>query len=165
MVCYNVFEMIKGNRKEILIHLLIMLVPIVAAMLLWKQLPDRIQLPLNLGDGMQLFSNKIVTIIVLNFPWIILYGFEVLVTSADDRDVVDTKKGYFIEQIILPVASVFLNGITFNYALDKSSTHFYIGALVSFLLIIICYYLSKKRKIFDIGIILGLFFLLISMII
>ena len=164
-VCYNVLEMIKGNRKEILIHLLIMLVPIVAAILLWKQLPYRIQLPLNLGDGMQLFSSKIVTIIVLNLPWIILYIFGVLITSADARDVADSKDSYFIEQIFVPVASVFLNGITFNYALDKNSAHIYLYMFLSLIVIIISFYLGKKRKSFDIGILIGLILLLFSMVI
>lgn len=144
MVCCNNIMMLKGNKKEILIHFLIMCIPVIAWLLIWNRLPNHIQLPLNLGDGVELFTNKILVIIVLNIPLLIFYGFVVLVTSADDKDVRENGDNFFIANLIVPVISIFMNGITMNYAMNKEETMFYINVFISFAFIIAGYYISKK---------------------
>jgi len=145
--------MIKKNARILLITSVIILLPIVAGLLLWNQLPEQIPSHWNALGEADGWSSKAFAVfgmplILLAFQWLC-----VLATGADP------KKGNHSEKIlqlvlwIIPVISALLHAIVYAVALgNEVRVEVVMPVFIGLVLTVVGNYLPKCQQNYTIGI-------------
>ena len=145
--------MIKKNLKTLIITSLIILLPIVAGLLLWDQLPDKV--PMHWGPsgdvdgwGSKPFFVFGVPAIMLAVQWLC-----VLATGADTK-----KKNHSVKMValvlwIIPVIEIMLSIVTYMTALGYGvRVEIVIPAFMGLMLTVLGNYMPKCKQNYTIGI-------------
>ena len=145
--------MIKKNLKVLIITSVIILLPILAGLVLWDQLPEQTPTHWNASGEVDGWSSKAFAVfglpaIMLAIQWLCVLG-----TASDPKKAEHPKK---ILQLILwfiPVLSVLLFTITYMVALGKEvRIEVVMPIFVGLILAIIGNYLPKCKQNYTIGI-------------
>ncbi len=145
--------MIKKNWKILVITSIITLLPIIAGLLLWKQLPEQMPTHWNASGEIDGLSSKLFAVvglpmIMLAAQWLCLLG-----TLADPKKANHSAKVLHLVLWIIPVLSVVLQTATYAAALGKEvQMEVIIPVLVGLVLAIIGNYLPKCKQNYTIGI-------------
>ena len=145
--------MIKKNGKILLITSLIILLPILAGVILWNQLPERIPTHWNVAGQIDGWSSKPFAVfglplMMLAFQWIC-----VLATSADPKQEHHPSKVLHLVFWMIPVLSVVLSALTYTAAFGKDvQIELIMPVLIGLLLAIVGNYLPKCKQNYTIGI-------------
>ena len=144
---------IKKNWKTLLITSLVILLPIVAGLILWDQLPDKI--PMHWGPsgevdgwGSKPFFVFGIPALMLVFQWLMVLG-----TQADTK-----KKNHAPQMVslvlwIVPVLQIMLTTITYMTALGHPvRVEIVIPVFMGILLAIVGNYMPKCKQNYTIGI-------------
>lgn len=145
--------MIKKYWKTLLITSVIILLPIVAGLLLWEQLPD--QIPMHWGPSGEVdgWGSKPVFVfclpaVMLAFQWLC-----VLVSGADSKSKNHTAKMVGLVLWLIPVIQIMLTIVTYMTALGYGvRVEIVIPAFMGLLLIAIGNYMPKCKQNYTIGI-------------
>ena len=145
--------MIKKHWKILTITSIIILLPILAGLILWKQLPDQIPTHWNMAGEVDGWSSK--PFFVFFFPsllfvihWVCLLG-----TSADPKKENHPAKVLNIVFWIVPGMSVLLHAITYATAFDKEvKVETIMSVIIGLTLAIVGNYLPKCKQNYTIGI-------------
>lgn len=145
--------MIKKNWKVLLITSIVILLPILAGVILWNQLPEQIPTHWNAAGEIDGWSSKPfgvfgLPLILFAAQWLCILG-----SFADPKR--DAHSGKILHLVfwIIPVLSVVLHAITYAAALGKEvRMEMIMPVLVGVLLAIIGNYLPKCKQNYTIGI-------------
>ena len=145
--------MIKKNWKLLLITSIIILLPMLAGMILWNQLPDQMPTHWNTDGEIDGWSSKAFSVFGLNGLLLLLHWLCVLGTSADPKQANHPQKMVQLMFWIIPVLSVVLYAITYAAALGKAvRMEMIMPVLVGLVLAIVGNYLPKCQQNYTIGI-------------
>ena len=145
--------MIKKNLKALIITSIITLLPILAGVLLWNQLPDPMPTHWNAAGEIDGWSSKPfavfgLALILLAAQWLCL-----LATGADPKKKNHSDKMIHLVLWIIPVMSVVLHTITYLIALGYGvRTEVVMPVFMGLIFAIIGNYLPKCKQNYTIGI-------------
>ena len=145
--------MIKKNLKILIITSLITLLPILAGLILWNQLPEQMPTHWNAAGEIDDWSSKPFAVFVLP---LILLGAQwlcVIATSADPKKAAHPEKILHMIFWFIPVLSVVMHSLTYAAALGKEvKMEAVLPVILGLLFTIIGNYLPKCKQNYTIGI-------------
>ena len=145
--------MIKKNWKILVVTSLIILLPILAGVILWDQLPAQVPSHWNVAGEIDGWSSKAFAVfgmpaILLAFQWLCVLG-----TLADPKKKNHTEKILHLVFWIIPVLSVLLSAITYMVALGKEvRMEVIMPIFIGLVLAVVGNYLPKCKQNYTIGI-------------
>ncbi len=145
--------MLKKNLKSIIFSSLLMLLPMVAGLILWDKLPNKVPMHWNLYGEVDKFGTK--ASIVFTFPLILLaiHIICIIATFLDPKNKDQNKKVYRMIFFITPATSfiissfVYASALGFSFRIEDAMMVFF-GILFFFL----GNYLPKCKRNYTIGI-------------
>lgn len=145
--------MIKKNWSILLITSIVILLPILAGLFLWNQLPE--QLPMHWDANGQVDGWGSKTFVVVGMPLIML-AFQwvcVLATMADPKQKDHSEKVLQLVFWIIPLLTLVLFAITFAVGLGKQvPVEVILTLFLGFLFTVIGNYMPKCKQNYTIGI-------------
>ena len=145
--------MIKKNWKVLLITSVVILLPIVAGVILWDQLPDRFPIHWNINGEVDGWCGKPEGVFGLPLLLVALQWLSVLVINADPKRRNQSEKVQALILWLIPVMSILLAAATYSMAMGKSVDMLMLIAVVmGVLFVFIGNYLPKCRQNYTIGI-------------
>ncbi|MBE6958060.1 MAG: DUF1648 domain-containing protein [Ruminococcaceae bacterium] len=145
--------MVKKNLKVLIITSVVILLPILAGLLLWNQLPEQIPSHWNANGEVDGWSSKAFSVfgmplIMLAFQWICTLG-----TGADPKKANHPQKIVHLVLWIIPILSTVLHIIVYMVALGQNvRVEVVMPVLVGLVLTIVGNYLPKCKQNYTIGI-------------
>ena len=145
--------MIKKNLKVLIITSVILLLPILAGLLLWNQLPEQMPTHWNAAGEVDGWSSKpfavfCLPLIMLAAQWLCMLG-----TAADPKKNNHPEKVLHLVLWIIPILSVVLHAVTYAVALGHSvRMEVVMPVLVGLIFTIIGNYMPKCKQNYTIGI-------------
>ena len=145
--------MIRKHLKVLIITSLIILLPMLAGIILWKRLPEQIPMHWNFagevdGWGSKAFAVFGMPAILLGFQWVCALG-----TFMDPKRANHTGKILHLVFWIIPAISLIVNALTYTAAFDIDVP---VGAVMcafmGLLFVIIGNYMPKCKQNYTIGI-------------
>lgn len=145
--------MIKKNKWQLIVSSLIILLPIVAGLLIWNDLPEQIATHWGANGEPDGWSSR--SFAVLGMPLILLavHWLCVFVTSRDPKNEDQSGKVFNMVFWILPVISLIACGITYAVAMgNEINTRMITYAIFAIIFIILGNYMPKCKQNYTIGI-------------
>ena len=145
--------MIKKHLKTLIITSIIILLPILAGLILWEQLPEQIPTHWNAAGEIDGWSSKSFAVfglpaIMLAVQWLCVLG-----TAADPKKNAHPQKVLQLVLWIVPVISGLMFALTYAVALGKSvRVEMIMPIFVGLVLTIVGNYLPKCKQNYTIGI-------------
>ena len=145
--------MIKKNLKTLIITSIVILLPILAGVILWNQLPDPMPSHWNASGEIDGWSSKPFAVFGLPFILLAAQWLCVLGTSADPKKNNHPTKIVHLVLWIIPVLSVLLNVLTYMAAMGRQvQMEVIMPVFIGLLLAIVGNYLPKCKQNYTIGI-------------
>ncbi|MDY3303723.1 MAG: SdpI family protein [Clostridia bacterium] len=139
--------MLKKNKFKVIISSIIILLPILFGIIMWNDLPDIIATHWGADGNADGFSGKVFAVFGLPFIHLILHFVCLLFTSLDKKQKEQNQKALGMIFWILPVISLFTNGIMYRAAFGKEfDLTFFMPALLGVMFIFIGNYLPKVKQ-------------------
>ena len=145
--------MIKKNWKTLIISSVVILLPVLAGLILWHQLPERVPMHWNAQGEVDDWAGKAFFVfgmpcILLGFQWLCVLG-----TCADPKKKNHADKLLLLVFWIIPVLSILLSVVTYLAALGKDvQMEVVMPVFMGLLFVIIGNYLPKCKQNYTIGI-------------
>ncbi len=145
--------MIKKNLKVLVITSLVILLPVLAGLILWNQLPEKMPSHWNAAGEIDGWSSKPFAVfgmplILLAFQWLCTLG-----TCADPKKANHSGKILHLVLWIIPVLSVLMSVLTYAVALGKEvRMEVIMPVVIGLILAVIGNYLPKCKQNYTIGI-------------
>lgn len=145
--------MIKRNLKVLIISSIVTLLPIVAGLILWNQLPELMPTHWNAAGEVDGWSSKPFAVfglplIILAAQWLCVVG-----TSADPKKQNHSDKVLHLVFWIIPIISVVLSIITYAAALGMDvPIEIVMPAIIGLIFTIVGNYLPKCKQNYTVGI-------------
>ena len=145
--------MIKKNWKVLVITSLVILLPILAGLILWNQLPEQIPSHWNAAGEIDGWSSKPFSVfglplIMLAFQWICVLG-----TGADPKKANHPQKIVHLVLWIIPVISIVLHVLVYTAALGgEVRMEVVMPVFIGLVFTIVGNYLPKCKQNYTIGI-------------
>lgn len=145
--------MIKNNKLKIVISSVIILLPIFAGLILWNKLPDTMAVHWGADNTANGFASKAFAVFFMPAFLVIIHLLCIFLTSFDKKQQNQNKKALNMVFWIIPVISLFTNGIMYSVALGRDvSIASLTPALIGTMLIFVGNYLPKVKQNSTIGI-------------
>ena len=145
--------MIKKNLKTLIITSIVLLLPILAGLLLWNRLPERMPTHWNAAGEVDGWSSK--PFAVFGLPLILgaAQWLCVLATTTDPKRQNHSEKIYHLVFWIMPVLSIVLHAVTYLTVLGVGvRMEMVMPIFMGLLFVIIGNYLPKCKQNYTIGI-------------
>ena len=145
--------MIKKNLKTLIITSIVLLLPILAGLILWNQLPEQMPTHWNAAGEVDGWSSK--PFAVFGLPLILLAAqwLCVLATTTDPKRQNHSEKIYHLVFWIMPVLSIVLHAVTYLTVLGVGvRIEMVMPIFMGLLFVIIGNYLPKCKQSYTIGI-------------
>lgn len=146
--------MIKENKRWMVVTSLIILLPVLAGVLLWHQLPDQVPVHFN-GEGVpDTYKSKLWGVTVVYIGVLICHWVAAWITAVDPRRKNVSTKIFRMVLCICPAVSVFAGIVIYGSALNWPwvNINFMANLLLGVIFIVIGNYLPKCRQNYTIGI-------------
>lgn len=145
--------MIKKNWKTLLVTSIVLLLPVLAGVILWNQLPEQMPTHWNAVGEIDGWSSKPFAIFGLPLLMLVIHWVCVLGTSADPKKNNHSGKVLHLVFWIVPVLSVVLHTVTYAAALGKEvRMELVMPVIIGLVLAIVGNYLPKCKQNYTIGI-------------
>ncbi len=145
--------MLKKNKRKVIVSSLVILLPMVAGIILWKVLPDVMTTHWGAGGNADGFGGKVFVVFALPVMLLALHLFALWVTSMDQKQKEQSPKALGMIFWIVPVISLFANGMVYCAALGKGMhTAWFIPVLMGVLFILMGNYMPKVKQNSTLGI-------------
>ena len=145
--------MIKKNWKLLLVTSLVILLPILAGVILWNQLPEQIPSHWDLNGEIDGWSSKPFVVfgmplIMLAFQWLCALG-----TGADPKKANHPEKILHLVLWIIPVINVLLSVLTYAVALgEEVRVEVILPVFIGLMFTIVGNYMPKCKQNYTIGV-------------
>lgn len=145
--------MIKKNLKTLIITSVISLLPILAGLILWNQLPEQMPTHWNAAGEVDGWSSRPFAVFGLPLILVAAQWLCMLATSADPKKNNHTEKMLHLVLWIIPVLSIVLHTVTYMTALGMEvRMERVMPVFMGLLFVIIGNYLPKCKQNYTIGI-------------
>ena len=145
--------MIKKNWKTLLVTSIVLLLPVLAGVILWNQLPEEMPTHWSAVGEIDGWSSKPFAIFGLPLLMLVIHWVCVLGTSADPKKNNHSGKVLHLVFWIVPVLSVVLHTVTYAAALGKEvRMELVMPVIIGLVLAIVGNYLPKCKQNYTIGI-------------
>ena len=145
--------MIKQYKKMIIITSLLILVPMIAGILLWNQLPDKMATHWGISGEVDGYSSKAFTVFGLPAFLFAVHWVCILGTGADPKKSVIGKKPMELVLCICPLCSFLCSGLSYSHALGyEFNVTMIMSLFMGIVFIVIGNYLPKSGRNYTMGI-------------
>ena len=145
--------MIRKNLKLLVVTSIVILLPVVAGLFLWDQLPEQIPTHWNTAGEVDSWSSKPFAVFGLPFIMLAIHWVCILGTNADPKKANHPEKVLHLVLWLVPALSVILSAATYTAALGEDVPMERIAAVVLGLVFtIIGNYMPKCKQNYTIGI-------------
>ena len=139
--------MLKKNKLKVVISSIVTLLPILFGIIMWKDLPDVMTTHWGADGNADGFGPKALVVLGLPSIFLVLHLVCLLFTLFDKKQNEQNPKALGIIFWIIPVTSLFVNGIMYRTAFSKEFDFaFLIPTLVGVMFILIGNYLPKVKQ-------------------
>ena len=145
--------MIKKNLRTLIITTVILLLPILAGVILWNQLPEQMPTHWNAAGEIDGWSSKPFAVFGLPLIMVAAQWLCMLGTAADPKKNNHSEKVLHLVLWIIPVLSVVLHAVTYATALGHAvPIEVVMPILIGLIFTIIGNYMPKCKQNYTIGI-------------
>ena len=145
--------MIKKNLKVLILTTIVMLLPILAGLILWNQLPEQMPTHWNAAGEIDGWSSKPFAVFVLPLIMVAAQWLCMLGTAADPKKNNHSEKVLHLVLWIIPALSVVLHAVTYATALGHAvPMEVVMPILIGLIFTIIGNYMPKCKQNYTIGI-------------
>lgn len=145
--------MIKKNLKVLILTTVVMLLPILAGIILWNQLPEQMPTHWNAAGEIDGWSSKPFAVFVLPLIMVAAQWLCMLGTAADPKKNNHSEKVLHLILWIVPALSVVLHAVTYATALGYAvPIEVVMPVLIGLIFTIIGNYMPKCKQNYTIGI-------------
>lgn len=145
--------MIKRNLKTLILTSIIILLPIVAGVLLWDQLPEQMPIHWNIHNEVDQWVAKPIAVFGMPLFLVAVQWIGLLATGADPKKKNISEVMIQLMLWLCPVLSLVVNGMIMATALGTEVTPTLVmPLLLSILFLIIGNFLPKCRQSYTVGI-------------
>ena len=145
--------MIKKHLKLLIITSIIILLPIVAGLVLWNQLPEQVPSHWNAEGEIDGWSSKPFVVFALPAIMLALQWFCVLVISNDPKRQNHPQKILQLTFWLIPVLTVALSALTYATAMGESiRVEMIMPVILGVVFVVVGNYLPKCKQNYTIGI-------------
>ena len=145
--------MIKKNLKRLLLTSVIILLPIVAGVILWDQLPNIVPIHFGANGKPDGYATRFVAVFVMPLVLLAFHWLCTLGTAADPKNKNIDKKALGLVLWICPMISLLVNGVVYVTALGIAIDIIMIfGLFFGCLFVVIGNYMPKCRQSYTMGI-------------
>lgn len=145
--------MIKKNLKVLIITSIIILLPMLAGLVLWNQLPEQIPFHWNAAGEVDGWASKGVAVFVPSAAMLALQWLCTLVTSTDPKKQNHPTKVVHLVLWLIPLLTVVLSALVYTTALGGSvRVEVLMPILLGVIFIAIGNYMPKCKQNYTIGI-------------
>lgn len=145
--------MIKKNWKVLILTTIVMLLPALAGLILWNQLPEKMPTHWNAAGEVDGWSSKAFAVFGLPLIMVAAQWLCMLGTAADPKRKNHPEKVLHLVLWIIPVLSVVLHAVTYATALGHSvPIEVVMPILIGLIFTIIGNYMPKCKQNYTIGI-------------
>ena len=145
--------MIKKNLKVLILTTVVMLLPILAGLILWNQLPEQMPTHWNAAGDVDGWSSKPFAVFGLPLIMVAAQWLCMLGTAADPKKSNHSEKVLHLVLWIVPALSVVLHAVTYATALGHAvPMEVVMPILIGLIFTIIGNYLPKCKQNYTIGI-------------
>lgn len=145
--------MIKKNLKTLIITSIVILLPILAGVVLWNQLPEQMPTHWNAAGEVDGWSSKPFAVFGLPLILVAAQWLCVLATTTDPKRQNHSEKIYHLVFWIMPVLSIVLHAVTYLTVLGVGvRMEMVMPIFMGLLFVIIGNYLPKCKQSYTIGI-------------
>ena len=145
--------MIKKNLKVLILTTVVMLLPILAGIILWNQLPEQMPTHWNAAGEIDGWSSKPFAVFVLPLIMVAAQWLCMLGTAADPKKNNHSEKVLHLILWIIPALSVVLHAVTYATALGYAvPIEVVMPVLIGLIFTIIGNYMPKCKQNYTIGI-------------
>ena len=145
--------MIKENKWRILLTTLVTLLPMLAGLMLWSRLPERMPIHWNAAGELDGWTGKAFAVFAIPGFMAAIHLFCVLCTSLDPKVKGQTKKVLGMVFWICPFISVLVGAVVYAVALGASfNVASVISAATGLLFVALGNYMPKCKRNYTIGI-------------
>ena len=145
--------MIKKHLKLLIITSIIILLPIVAGLVLWNQLPEQVPFHWNAAGEIDGWASKAVAVFVPSAAMLALQWLCVLVTSTDPKKQNHPEKVKVLVLWLIPLITVFISALMYVSALGVSvRVEMLMPILLGLVFVAIGNYMPKCKQNYTIGI-------------
>ncbi len=113
--------MIKNNKLKAIISSVIILLPILFGIIVWNKLPDNLITHWGADGNADGITPKAAAVFVLPVILLALHWLCLVITSLDKRQAAQNKKIQTVTFFIIPVISLFSNGMIYASAFGKTA--------------------------------------------
>ncbi len=110
-------KFIRDNKYKFLISSVIILLPILAGLVLWGDLPSQMPIHFSADGTADSYASKTFTVIGMPIILLVLHFICVLYTAHDNRAAAQTARAFNLAFLISPVVSVVVSGVIYISAL------------------------------------------------
>ena len=145
--------MIRKHKGTLILTSVVILLPILAGLLLWDQLPERMAAHWGVGGTANGWSGKVLAVFGLPLMLLAIHWLCVLITACDKGNRDQNRKVTGLVLWIIPAVSVFIGGIVYAAALGRDiAPELWTALLIGLLFLVIGNYMPKSRQNRTIGI-------------
>ena len=145
--------MIKKNLKVLILTTVVMLLPILAGIILWNQLPEQMPTHWNASGEVDGWSGKAFAVFGLPLIMVAAQWLCMLGTAADPKRKNHSEKVLHLVLWIIPALSVVLHAVTYATALGHAvPMEVVMPILIGLIFTIIGNYMPKCKQNYTIGI-------------
>lgn len=145
--------MIKKNKKQLLISSIIILLPILAGLIIWNILPERIATHWGADGEADGWSGKAFAVFAIPLFMLALHWVCVFATTIDPKNKNQNNKILSMILWIVPIVSLITSGLVYAVALgSKISVDLVARILIGLLFVILGNYMPKCKQNYVIGI-------------
>lgn len=147
-------DMIKKNRGKLIISSIVILLPMLAGLILWNELPDRLASHWNFGGEADRWGGRVFEVFVVPCIILVIHWVCILISFADLGNRNQNGRLWKLTFWICPALSLYVSGIMYSVALgmDGMGIQSVTMAFFGLLFIIIGNYMPKCRQNRTIGI-------------
>ena len=136
----------KKNKNTTILTTIIILLPIIAGLLLWNQLPQKLPIHWNNAGDIDGWASKSIAVFVIPTVMAFIHLFTIKTTFSDYNKDKVSKKMMAILCWIMPIMSIVMSFVMYSVALGfEINVQKIVLILVGFIFIIIGNYLPKNR--------------------
>jgi len=145
--------MIRKNRKQLIISSVIIMLPVIAGLMMWHMLPDRMVTHWGAGGQADGWSSKAFAIFVPPLIMLALQWLCVFITAKDPKNKEQNHKVFRAVIWIFPIVSLLTEGIVYGLALGMEfGIDIIVRILLGLMFLILGNYMPKCKQNNTIGI-------------
>ena len=143
----------KMNKKLLALTSVVILLPMICGLIIWKQLPNQISIHFNLAGQANNFQSKPLAVFGLPLFLLLVHLFVIFVTARDPKNQTMNKKMGKVIYWLTPIVSVSVFYLIYSKALGSTTNpSIVVSALLGLIFVMMGNYMPKLKVNHTVGI-------------